>query len=419
MKIRFKKIKFKNKLNFKPILKYLLFILVTAIIITLTLIALPLTEKVSEKVTFNLNTKDSQYWSKEYVAFVGTTDKKELQKVKEIIYRRLRNFGVERVAIYTESDNDESSRIRIIVNTTKDPDLVSQLATSRYSYKIVTRREDVDFDKEDDPYVVVFGTNYNATDWDYNDFRTVYIPKNKFRTTDGNYRYFAVFKPWPNKQAEFTKFLKEHESEYMGVEIDFFVTPFEVQEIPEGTTAQQTITLGVYADTEEEAKAISLLYNSGHIEANFNHESETDREPDVISLDYIKVSIGLVISLVTAYIYLLLFKHSTKESLLRSFFATGLTIIIYLAYLKLTHIPVDTFLLAIQFILIMIFIRAIAENRDSEIFLVIGSIVVLAIVSLLGTSLMVIFAQGMIALIALAKISLLFSNWYIDNVKKI
>ena len=84
MKIRFKKIKFKNKLNFKPILKYLLFILVTAIIITLTLIALPLTEKVSEKVTFNLNTKDSQYWSKEYVAFVGTTDKKELQKVKEI-----------------------------------------------------------------------------------------------------------------------------------------------------------------------------------------------------------------------------------------------------------------------------------------------------------------------------------------------
>ena len=157
MKIRFKKIKFKNKLNFKPILKYLLLILVTAIIITLTLIALPLTEKVSEKVTFNLNTKDSQYWSKEYVAFVGTTDKKELQKVKEIIYRRLRNFGVERVAIYTESDNDESSRIRIIVNTTKDPDLVSQLATSRYSYKIVTRREDVDFDKEDDPYVVVFG----------------------------------------------------------------------------------------------------------------------------------------------------------------------------------------------------------------------------------------------------------------------
>ena len=78
----------------------------------------------------------------------------------------------------------------------------------------------------------------------------------------------------------------------MGVEIDFFVTPFEVQEIPEGTTAQQTITLGVYADTEEEAKAISLLYNSGHIEANFNHESETDRDPDVISLDYIKVSIG-------------------------------------------------------------------------------------------------------------------------------
>jgi len=419
MKIRFKKLKFKNKLNFKPIFRYLLLILLTALMITLTLIALPLTEKISDKITFNLNPKDSQYWSKEYVVTVGTTDRKELQKVKEIIYRRLRNFGVERVAIYTEIDNEEFSRMSIIVNTTKDPDLVSQLATSRHSYKIVTRKEDVDFDNPEDPYVVVFGNNYDSTDWDYNDFRTVHIPKNKLRTSGGDYRYFAVFKPKINKQNEFTNFLKEHQLEYMGVEIDFFVTPFEVQEIPEGTTTQQTITIGIYAETEEEAKVTSLLYNSGNIEPSFTRESETEREPDVVSLDYVKVSIGLAISLITAYIYLLLFKYSTKENLLKSLLATGLTIVTFLAYLKLTHIPVDTFLLAIQFILIMIFIRAIAENRDSEIFLVISSIVVLVIVSLLGTSLMVIFAQGMIALIALAKVSLLFSNWYIDNVKKI
>ena len=67
----------------------------------------------------------------------------------------------------------------------------------------------------------------------------------------------------------------------------------------------------------------------------------------------------------------------------------------------------------------MIFVRAIAENRDSEIFLIVTTIIVLGIVSLLGTSLMMIFAKGMIALIALTKVSLLFSNWYIDNVKKI
>jgi len=419
MKIRLRKLKFKNKLNFKPFLKYLLLILLTALMITLTLIALPLTEKVSDKVAFNLNTKDSQYWSKEYVVSVGTTDRKELQKVKEIIYRRLRNFGVERVAIYTETDNEEFSQMSIIVNTTKDEDLVTQLATSRHSYRIVTRKEDVDFDNPEDPYVVIFGNNYNPTDWDYNDFRTIHIPKNKLRASDGSYRYFASFKPKVNKQNEFTNFLKEHQSEYMGVEIDYFVTPFQVQEISEETTAQQTITIGIYAETEEEAKVISLLYNSGNIEPSYSSESATEREPDIISLDYIKVSIGLVISLVTAYIYLLLFKYSTRQNLLKSLLATGLTIITFLAYLKLTHIPVDTFLLAIQFILTMIFVRAIAENRDSEIFLVIGSIVVLAIVSLLGTSLMVIFAQGMIALIVLAKVSLLFSNWYIDNVNKI
>lgn len=414
------KIKFKfKKFNLKPLLKYILLILVTAVIITLTLIALPLTERISEKVTFNLNTKDSKYWSKEYVATVGTTDKKELQIVKEIIYRRLRNFGVERVSISTETDNDAFSRMRIIVNTTKDEKLVSQLATSRHSYKIVTRKEDVDFNKEDDPYVVIFGNNYDPTDWDYSDFRTVYIPKSKFRTSDGSYRYFAVFKPWPNKQSEFTKFLKQHEFEYMGVEIDFFVTPFEVQEIPEGTAAQQTITVGVYAESEDEAKATSLLYNSGHIEANFNNESETDRDPDIISLDYVKISIGLAISLITAYIYLALFKYSSTQNLIKSFFATGLTLVIYLAYLKLTHIPVDTFLLAIQFVLIMIFIRAVAENKDSELFLIVGTIIVLGIVVLLGSGFMVVFAQGMIALIALSKVSMLLSNWYIDNVKKV
>ena len=83
-RLRFRK---KPKLVVNKFLNSLLLIFVGALFITTVLIALPLTEKISDKVSFNLNSKEKQYWSKEYVLSVGTTDKKELQKVKQIILK--------------------------------------------------------------------------------------------------------------------------------------------------------------------------------------------------------------------------------------------------------------------------------------------------------------------------------------------
>lgn len=415
-RLRFRK---KPKLVVNKFLNSLLLIFVGALFITTVLIALPLTEKISDKVSFNLNSKEKQYWSKEYVLSVGTTEKKELQKVKQIIFKRLRNFGVERVTIFNEAVSDTDSELRVIINSTKDQGLVHQLLTTQHSFTIVTRKADANFDDPENPYAIIMKDNYEETEWNYEDFRTVYIPKNKLRTDGGDYQYFAIFKPWPNKQNALTKFLTQHKSELLGVEIDSFVQPFRVQEIQEGNTAQQTITVGINEETEDGAKATSLLFNSGHIKPSLSPKEEKVVDPDIISLDYVKVSIALTISLLTAYIYMAIFKYSSNKQLLQSFFTTVLTLSLYLAYLKLTFIPVDTFLLAIQFMLMMIFIKAVADNQDAELFLTTTSILVFIVIALLGSGFMPLFAQGMIALIALSKVSSLLTIWYLDNVKEI
>ena len=70
------------KINFKikPVLNYILVILATSLGITAGLIALPLTEKISERTTFNLQTKDAFYSSAEYYVSLETTDNKEVEQ---------------------------------------------------------------------------------------------------------------------------------------------------------------------------------------------------------------------------------------------------------------------------------------------------------------------------------------------------
>lgn len=411
--------KIKFKINLKPVVKYILLTLVSSFLISSILVSLPLTERISEKLSFNLTTKDSLYWSEEYILKLETTNPKDVRKTKEILFERLRNFGVERIAIYAEEGEENTTKLRVIVNTTKDKEHVGQLISNRFVYKLVTRKEDVDFDDPENPYTFMMGENYNPTDWDFSDFRSVYIPKTKLRSGDGEYRYFAIFKLWPKKEKELKQFLTEHQGQIIGVDLDGFVTPYQVPTVDPNATRYEAITIPVYAETEEGAKVISLLYNSGHIPTSYTLESNNELNPHVVKIDYIKLTIGIGISLIAAYLYLLIFQYSSKKVLLKSFMATIVTIALYVSYLKLTHIPVDTFLLAIEIILTTIMIRAIIENKDAELFLITVSIAIFIIIVLLGTGLMTVFAKDMIALVALSKLSMLLTEWYIDNVRKI
>jgi len=413
------RIKFNSTFNSKKILKSIILVFVSALLIATTLIALPLTEKVSENLSFNLNTKDSKYWSKEYIVRIDTKEEDEIKKVKEVFYKRLRDFGVENVSIAIGQTDEESTNLRIVVNTTKDEISVIQLIANRYDYSIVTRKVDVDFEDEENPYAIVLDENYDRTEFDYSDFREIHIPKQKLRTSQGDYRYFAIFKQWPNKVSELNEFLIEKQGENIGVSIDGFVTPYSVPILQEGARKMDSITLGINAESEAEAEVMKLLYNSGHIPVAYTLEEQNEQEPKNIKVDYIKVMLGLGISLIATYILLYIFKYDTRRNLVKSFLATIFALTIYLTYIKLTHIPVDTFLLTISAILTIILIRALVSNRDSEIYIMIGAFAILVTINILGTGLMSVLAVEMIALIAISKLSLLITGWYIDNVKEL
>jgi hypothetical protein len=112
-------------------------------------------------------------------------------------------------------------------------------------------------------------------------------------------------------------------------------------------------------------------------------------------------------------------KQSEKNTLIKSFLATVLTISTYLAVLKIMQIPVDTFILPIVAMLSFLLTKVLSENDDSIHYLEIGLILILLLIRLLGIGYMPIVATHLIALIILSKMYLIISDWYIYKVKSI
>ena len=138
--------KLKLDINIKKALGYLLLTVITSLLITSILIALPLTEKLSSKTNFNLNTKNGSYWSKEYFVKVESTNNKDIEKTRDIIFKRLDSFGVEEISIYKEDPSESSTKLRIVVNSTKNEGLVSQLIKNRFQIAVLTKKDEVDFE---------------------------------------------------------------------------------------------------------------------------------------------------------------------------------------------------------------------------------------------------------------------------------
>lgn len=404
--------KLKIKFDIKPILNYLVIILLTSFAITTILVALPLTEHISERTSFDLLTKDNYYWSAEYILTLQTKERKEIEETRDILFKRLEKFGVEKISIRNiEEDEQGNTVLKVVVNSTRDPELVRELITNRFDVRIVTKKEDVDFFNPEDEYAYLFAENYNPTEWDRSDFRNVHVTE--LRNTDKTYSNFAIFKPWPNKQGPFFDFLDSYKGEYIGVSVDGFVTPYLVP-----FEEQNIFAVPLNSDEESHVKAMSILYNSGAIPADITLESEEQLDPQIIRLDHIRVSIGLLISLILVYAYMFILKKADSETLKKSFLATILTISIYLTVLKLFSIPVDTFLLPIAGILTALLIKTISANKDSVMYIEIVLITVLMIIMFLSYGYMNILARHLLFLIVLSKLCLVVSGWYLDKVRR-
>ncbi|HOV30027.1 MAG TPA: hypothetical protein PLD77_03085 [Candidatus Dojkabacteria bacterium] len=406
----------KIKFNAKPLLSYISLAIASAILVAVILIALPLTEKISDGINFNLVTKDSSFWSKEYILTLQTSDEKQVRDTREILYRRLRSFSVERVSIYTLPSEEEGlSKLKVIISSAKDQALVEELIKNRFQYKIMTKKADVNFEDSEDQYAYMMEENYDPTDWDYQDFRNIYITK--LKSNNGTYSYFALYKLWPNKEKEFVNFLSQYKGDIIGVSIDGYISPYQVPEDVDQSAF--LFALPVYTEDEDEAEIISILYNSGNIPVEFIVQEETDLPSPIESIDYIKISIALIIALVTAYIYILIFKQSTPQKLLRSFLATVITISLYIAILKIQQIPVYTILLTLECIIASIATYMFEENKESRKFTLGILLLSLLIITFLGTGLMSEFAKGTICILLLSALSLKISKRYINKVRKI
>ncbi len=397
----------KLKLNIKSLLNYIFVILISSVFVATILIALPLTEKYLNNTPYNLSTKDSSYWSKEYILKIDSEEQKDIQKTRDVLFRRLRKFGTEQMSVTQKGDD-----IMVTITTSKDKDLTEQLIKNRFAVEIVTRKDDVNYEDPEDPYAYLLATNYNTTDWDRDDFRNVYITK--LQNSTGSKSYFAIFKLWPTKSVEFNKFLTQYEGQTVGVSTDGFVSPVQV---PTGTN--KLFAPPVSTEDLQEINVIDILYNSGSIPVNISLTSEKDMVPNIPQTDYIMVSILIFAGLLISYIYLAISKNASTSVLIKSLLATILTISIYLTILKLLQIPIDTFLLPIEAILTMILIRVISENKDSVVYIDIILFGVLVVLIFLGFGYISIVARNMILLLALSKITLLLSGWYIYKVRKI
>ncbi len=398
--------KLRLKINLKPLLNYILIIVVSALFIASIFIALPLTEKYVSKATYNLNTKADSYWSKQYIISTENTDTKILNQTRDILFKRLKGFGVEEISTYIEND-----KVRVVITSSKNKEMTEELIKNRFDIQVMTRKSNIDFESSTDSYAYMLATNYDSTDWSRQDFRNIYITK--LRNSSGTYSNFAIFKLWPSQLEKFDTFLKDHNGQYIGVSIDGFVTPHLVD------TTSQVFAIPISTDDAQALKVMNLLYNSGVLPTNLKVDSEKDLAVNIPSVNYIQLTIGIFVAILMFYSYLFITKQTQPLILLKSLLATTLTISIYLSFLKIARIPIDTFLLPLETILVVIIAKVLSENKDSNFYIEIILLLTLTATIFLGNGFVSIIAQDMLMLTALTKLCMVISGWYINKIKKI
>ena len=408
-----KKIKFKfKKINWKGIFNYFISVVISALILALVLISLPLTEKVSSSASYDLVNKNNMYWAKEYTLELDISQSSDIQKditqLKSVLQKRLKQFDVEQSSITSYKENDKYY-LKVNVQTSKEQELVEQLVKAPFIVTIVTRKDDVNYEDTENPLIPYLEENYNKTEFTRKDFRNVYVTK--LKNTSGEYSYFAIFKAWP-WSSKWNEFLKKYSGQIVGVSIDGFVTPVQIIE------GDKTFAPSTSATDEKYAKVISILYNSGVAPMSYIVTNEEEKPLDIAEIDYIKLTEGILIAILFIYVYLLVVEKTRKSIILKSGIATVLAVSSWIAYLKLSATPVDIFILALEVIVVAAIIRMIAENTESRVHITLLLTFVSLLCILLGFGYVKIFANDLLILIILSNLSLLISTYYISKVRK-
>lgn len=410
---RFPKIKIK-KINFKYILNYLFVILLTSFILVTILISLPLTERVSSQVTYDLKTKSELYWAKDYTLQLDIWDRTDKEKILDrttsTLYRRLSRYGVEKIDMYTFTQ-DKMEYINIHVQSSMPQEYVDELIRSPFIIKIVVRNPDIDFEDPENPYAVYLAENYLDTEFTRDSFRNIYITK--LKNSANEYSYFALFKTWP-WESQWKVFLEDYQGQEVGVSVDGFVTPVQIP-----TTKPIVFALPISTEKKEEAKLISLLYNTDSIPEPYTLIDEQQVPIENIEGDYIKILEGVLLATIVIYAYLFLIDKTSKKILILSALSTIITISLWVSYLKIMSIPTDIFLLTIEILAMIAILRITTENSESKIVVNVLLALIASLVAILGTGFAKIFASDLFVLLMLGIISQQIAWFYTTKVRKI
>lgn len=412
-KFKLPKVKIDRKGIF-GVINYIFLILLTSFIFIDVLISLPLTERVSQYVHYDLKTKNEEYWAGEYTLLLDTQDlqnpNREIEKVRSILLRRFNTFGIEKSTI-NHSTVDGIEYIKVDIQTTKDRTRVEELIRNPFIIDVVTRKADVNFEDQENPYSVYLGDNYDSTPFTRTTFRNIYITK--LKNSAGDYSYFALYKTWAWK-ADWKEFLRENVGQTIGVSIDGFVTPLQ---IPSGNNPVFALPLSV--TEQSDANLINILYNSGTMPLSYTLSDQKDIPVETIEADYIRLTEGILIAIVLIYAYLLFVDKTPKNILVVSGLSTIITISSWITYLKITNTPIDIFLLAIEILTMVIVLRITTENKESHILVNVLIALICAISVVLGSGFIKLFAFDMLILIILGNIAQLFARYYINKSRKV
>ncbi len=396
--------------------QYLVIITVSCFILITLFLALPQTEElipeeILEERRFDLNIKDEDYWKKEFfLQFEEGTNIRERRETKNIIYQRLRRANVEEIQV-KETDVEGSRGLKVIVQTIQDETFIEDLISERGYMELVVPKEDKEAEEDGLDAQMYMRENYKSTGWDREAFRNILI--RQLPDEQHNQVYFAIFKEWPQDRGDFANFLREQQGKTIGLAIDGFVRPVQVDQ-----QALEIFAVGLGPDRQN-AEFHDIIFNTGVIPANYSNIESNEKTPQIYEIDHIQTTLAIIVSIIilTTYIY---FKEKVStEKIMNLGLCMLLTFSTSFSVLKIYQIPTDLFLLIIAGILTIIFIKMIYLRYKHIRTLTIFSLFTAILMVFLGTGYIIILGQYMIFVILLSIILQVVIRYYFETIKMI
>ena len=412
---------------------YIIVILISALLISTLFFALPKTEVLVpfDEERFDLNVKSDDYWKKEIILELNILPKHrtflddKVDKSRNILYKRLQKAGVEEIQVVSykptqeeiesqiQPEEEESflkEYIKVIVQTTIDENVVNQLITSTGEIKIMEPKEILDDLPDEEQLQLYMVENYEETKWDRSQFRNILI--RDLMAGEGGRSYFGIFKPGLGNRREFNRFLREREGEMIGVLMDSFVIPMQVE--PE---MSNIFAVGLGPD-EKEAKTQNIILNTGVIPASrISILSAENKETDIYEIDHIQVTLAILISIGSVIFFLYQREKEEKEKILQFAFSLLLIFSISLTILKIWKIPIDLFLLIPTGILGTIFLKTMYTCTTESRMILITSVIVATLMVIFGTGYIPIMGSFMLFVILLSFITEILTKVYFKHIK--